>query len=522
MNTIITHSSNIGDILVVEDNLSSLKLLTDLLRKGGYHVRSASDGELALRSVQARLPTLIMLDIRMPHMDGYEVCRHLKDSENTRDVPVIFISALAETINKVNAFGVGGVDYVTKPFEQEEVLARVRTHLSIRQMQLQIEENNLQLQEATEQLEGRVRQQTKELSQSEERYRSITDDVMDSSKVGIFILDKDFHVVWINKAIESCFGLKRDEVIGKDKRLLVKNRIHNIFEDGKSFQKNVLKTYDNNTYTERFVCHVIPENEREERWLEHWSQPIRSGLYIGGRVEHYTDITKQMKSEAQIKASLQEKEVLLKEIHHRVKNNLQIISSLIKSQSENIEEKHYAELFNDCQNRIKVMALIHEKLYRSDDLANIKLNDYVKELVDELFRSYKISTARIKLKTDLENITIGIETSIPCGLIINELMSNSLKYAFPGDREGEIKISMRSISDLESETSNPKSEIELAFSDNGVGIPENIDYRDTESLGLRLIYNLSVHQLDGKIELDSSRGTEFRIRFKEMKYKKRI
>lgn len=513
MNSNITNSSNIGDILVVEDNLSNLKLLTDILRKAGYQVRPAGDGELALRSVQAKLPTLIMLDIRMPDMDGYEVCRRLKESEYTREVPVVFISALAETINKVKAFGVGGIDYVTKPFEPEEVLARVRTHLTIRQMQLQLKEKNLQLQDASNQLENQVQQRTKELSKSKERYRSITDDVMDSSKVGIFILDKDFHVVWINKAIETYFGLKRDEVIGKDKRQLIKDRIHSIFEDGKSFQEIVFKTYDNNTFTENFVCHVLPENERKEKWLEHWSQPIKSGLYSGGRVEHYTDITEQKQAEHLINASLKEKEVLLKEIHHRVKNNMQVVSSLLKLQARSVKDKDTIDILEESQNRIKAMSMIHEKLYRSENLASINFGEYIKNLANDLFRSYRMSVARVALKMEVSDITIDIDSVVPCGLIVNELITNSLKYAFPDNKKGEIKISLHK---------NEDSEIEMVFSDNGIGLPEDIDYRNTDSMGLRLIFKMTEHQLGGKVELDRSNGTEFRICFKEEKYKKRM
>ena len=137
-----------------------------------------------------------------------------------------------------------------------------------------------------------MRKQTElALKNSEDRYRSITYDVMDSSKVGIFILDKNFNVAWINKSIELYFGLKREDVIGKDKRALIKTRIRSIFENGEWFKEKVYKTYDDNTYTENFICHVLSDEEREDRWMEHWSQPIRSGLYSGGRVEHYTDIT---------------------------------------------------------------------------------------------------------------------------------------------------------------------------------------------------------------------------------------
>jgi two-component sensor histidine kinase/HAMP domain-containing protein len=218
-------------------------------------------------------------------------------------------------------------------------------------------------------------------------------------------------------------------------------------------------------------------------------------------------------SEKQIKASLEGKEVLLKEIHHRVKNNLQVVSSLIMLQTENMKDERYIEMFNECQNRIKTMALIHDKLYRSKDIAKIELNDYIKSLVTETFRSYRKSTTKVKLKLDLEEIIIEIETAISCGLIINELISNSLKYAFPEDREGEIKISIRLLG---------KDEFEMIFSDNGIGIPEDIDYRNTKSLGLRLIVNLSERQLVGKIELDRSKGTKFQIRFKEVKHKKRV
>ncbi len=139
------------------------------------------------------------------------------------------------------------------------------------------------------------------LQDSEERYRSLINDVLDTSNVGVFILDKEFRVVWINRTLESYFGMKRDGIIMKDKRRLIKGNIHHIFEDGDKFKERVIKTYDDNTYVENFVCHILPGDGREERWLEHWSQPIVSGLYAGGRVEQYTDITKRKKVEGEIR-----------------------------------------------------------------------------------------------------------------------------------------------------------------------------------------------------------------------------
>ena len=135
------------------------------------------------------------------------------------------------------------------------------------------------------------------LRESEEKYRSLTNDVLDSSAIGVFLLDSDFRVVWVNQALERYFGLRRDEVVGKDKRQLIRERIADIFQDPEIFTEKVFNTYDDNTYIENFECHVLANGEREERWLEHWSQPIRTGLYAGGRVEHYSDITEQKQTE---------------------------------------------------------------------------------------------------------------------------------------------------------------------------------------------------------------------------------
>jgi PAS domain S-box-containing protein len=216
------------------------------------------------------------------------------------------------------------------------------------------------------------------------------------------------------------------------------------------------------------------------------------------------DITGRKKAEEQVKASLNEKEVLLQEIHHRVKNNMTVITSLLQLQSNHIKDENYKEIFNNSINRIKSMALIHEKLYESKDLAKVDFNDYLKDMINSTFMSYGLNSHKIALKTDVEDVALGVDTAIPCGLIINELVSNSLKYAFPEDREGEIKVSLRR---------NDKAEVELTVSDNGVGMPEDVDFGKTDSLGLNVV-NALVRQLHGKIERYKEKGTEFIITFK--------
>lgn len=217
------------------------------------------------------------------------------------------------------------------------------------------------------------------------------------------------------------------------------------------------------------------------------------------------DITARKRAEEQIKASLEEKEVLLQEVHHRVKNNLQVISSLLYLQSKNVKDQQAFEILQDSQNRVRSMTLVHEQLYQSKDLARIDFAEYVENLVGGLFRSYGVHPNVIKLEIHVDDVSLGIDTVIPCGLILNELVSNSLKHAFPDGREGKICIEL---------CSDDEGECSLTVSDNGVGLPKDLDFRNTESLGLQLV-NTLVGQLDGSIELDSDGGTAFEIIFAE-------
>ncbi|MBD2245360.1 hypothetical protein H6G26_17670 [Nostoc sp. FACHB-888] len=208
-------------------------------------------------------------------------------------------------------------------------------------------------------------------------------------------------------------------------------------------------------------------------------------------------------AEEQIKASLQEKEVLLKEIHHRVKNNLQIISSLLNLQAEYLKDNQAIEVFKDSQNRIESMALIHEKLYQSQDLARINFADYIQDLVTNLFYSYNVNSSAITLKMNVEEVFLAIDAAIPCGLIINELISNSLKYAFPEKQPGEICIDFFSIE---------ANSFTLTIGDNGVGFAQDFDFQATESLGLRLVKGLT-HQLQGNIDFTINNGVKYKIIF---------
>ena len=216
------------------------------------------------------------------------------------------------------------------------------------------------------------------------------------------------------------------------------------------------------------------------------------------------EILDHNKTENQLKSAVKEKEILLQEVHHRVKNNMQIISSLLSLQSMQLDDDEMIDILRDSQNRIRSMAMVHEKLYMSKDLSNINMSEYIKKLVLTLFDSYSTKKTQIMPILELDDIFMNIETGIPCGIIINELVSNSLKYAYPEDNKGSIFVGLK----------YKKDYYELTVSDDGVGIPENINLEETpETLGLMLVNSL-ISQLDGSIEFNQDYNTEFKINFK--------
>ena len=380
--------------------------------------------------------------------------------------------------------------------QTEEVLKKAHNEL-----EQKIKERTAELAKANQALLAEINERKlaeKEIIEKEKELRVITESSLDT----IFVLTKLGNLLYISPASQELFGYKPDEMIGTSFTKYVP-------------QEELLKYWK--TLTDVFLHKKIRSFTTFIKHRNGSFVPIeingqlvkREGKYVGqGTIR---DISERKKAEDQIKATLREKEVLLKEIHHRVKNNLQIICSLLYLQSKNIKDEEALELFIDSQGRVKSMALIHEKLYRSEDLANINFKEYIKSLTNYLLQTYGTSDMPIDLKINVEEISLTIETAIPCGLIINELVSNSLKYAFPEGREGEISIEFFP-NDGNVITEGDDHTYTLKVGDNGIGFPEDLDFRNTQSLGLQLVNNLT-NQLDGAIELDRNGGTLFKITF---------
>jgi PAS domain S-box-containing protein len=341
----------------------------------------------------------------------------------------------------------------------------------------------------------------KAIMQSEEKYRAL----FEYSPDFIILLAPDGKIIDINKSTKKFVNLSKEELVGKS-----------ILELGVLFEEDIKEFIGighelmNGKSVEPFEFKTIDRNG-EIRWMDAYLSLLKKERNNCAVQVILHDITRRKNYEKQIKQSLREKEVLLKEIHHRVKNNLQIISSLLNLQSRYIEDKDALGIFKESQNRIKSMALIHEKLYQSEDLTKIDFAEYIRSLTFHLFHSYSVDQSTIGLSINSEDVLFDIDTSIPCGLIINEILSNSLKYAFPKGRKGKINIDLQ----LEGE------KCILIIGDNGVGFPEGLDFQNTETLGLRLV-NILVSQINGVITIDTKEGTSFKIEFAKLAYKERI
>jgi PAS domain S-box-containing protein len=338
------------------------------------------------------------------------------------------------------------------------------------------------------------RKQTEEkLRVSEENFRRF----MDESPLGICIMSEE-NILYANRAILDFFGYESIEELREipfTKRYM--ESIYAEFLDWR--EKRPLRADDSSEYEIDIV-----RKDGEVRNLEVWRKRV---LWNGN--EHYQviyrDITERKLSEERIHASLREKEILLMEVHHRVKNNMQVISGLLDLQASSSGNPELIERLNESQSRIRSMALIHEKLYGSKDFARIDLAGYVRTLSQDLFQSYKINPGKIDLIVQPDgDVYVDINKAIPCGLILNELISNVFKHAFPRDRHGELQIIIR-------ETEN--TEIEILLRDNGVGLPDDVDIHQPRTVGLHLVNGLVKNQLDGQMEVRRDNGTEFRIKF---------
>lgn len=323
--------------------------------------------------------------------------------------------------------------------------------------------------------------------------------ILDLADDAIISVDEEQRIILYNQGAERIFGYSSHEVSGQPLDILLPARLV-------EQHRQHIRDFAGSHVTARRMGDRSEILGRHKNGTEFPAEASISKVEVLNR-KMYTvilrDVTQRVAAEEKIRTSLREKEALLKEIHHRVKNNLQVVSSLLGLQSRVVNDEQTRKMFQESQNRIHSMALLHEGLYQSNSLSRVDFPEYIRQLASHLFHSYGVAAGRINLRTDLDALYLNMDAAVPCGLIINELVSNSLKYAFPEGREGEIRIELRE---------HMEGMARLVVADNGVGLKSDIDWVTARSLGLRLVRTLA-DQLEAKIEIDSRSGTEVRLTF---------
>ena len=323
--------------------------------------------------------------------------------------------------------------------------------------------------------------------------------ILDLADDAIISIDREHRIVLFNQGAERIFGYGAEEIRGQALDVLLPSRLVDV-------HKKHIDTFAGAAITSRRMGERGDILGRRKNGAEFPAEASISKVDVEGEPMYTVilrDVTDRFIAEEKIKTSLHEKEALLKEIHHRVKNNLQVVSSLLGLQSRVIPDPEMRKMFQESQHRIYSMALLHESLYQSDNLSQIDFPEYIRQLAQHLFSSYGVAPQRIRLRTELDWIALHLDAAVPCGLIINELVSNSLKYAFPEDREGEVFIGLYG---------QPENMARLVVADNGIGLRSDVDWTTTRSLGLRLVRSLA-QQLNAKIEVKSQSGTEIQLMF---------
>jgi PAS domain S-box-containing protein len=470
-------------VLFVDDELVLRDVSKRFLeRDKDLVVDTCASAKEALGILATKRYDVVVSDYEMPVIDGILFLKQLRGEGNT--TPFIIFSGKGREEVVIEALNNGADFYLQKGGDPKTQFAELKN----------------QIQHVSQR-----RRAEAALMQSEARYRLIADNMSDS----VWLMDRNFRLTFISPSAERKRGFSHKELLGMpfgehlapESRNIFEKRFPGQFPDAQLAQKDLpLSATTELEFTRK---------DGSTYWAETTLSLIRDRMGNPfGFVGMARDITGRKKAEEKVLASLHEKEILLREIHHRVKNNLQIIASLLYLQSINITDPFTLDILREGRSRVKSMALIHEKLYRSEDLALIPFATYLESLVDNLKEAYGINEGTVSISVAITppDLALNIETGIPCGLIINELISNSLKHAFKGGKTGAISITM---------TQTAPRDYTMIIADNGPGFPSDIDFKNTASLGLQLVNNL-VAQLEGDISLDCTSGSAFTMHLKSI------
>ncbi|MFZ0456635.1 MAG: histidine kinase dimerization/phosphoacceptor domain -containing protein [Ignavibacteriaceae bacterium] len=463
-------------ILILEDYPSDAELINLELREADINfvstrIETENDFLTALESFS---PDIILADYKMPQWTAIDALKSLK--EKNYNIPLILVTGNQTEEIAVESMKQGAFDYIIK-----DNLKRLPNAVANALKNREIEQAKFEAEEALI---------------TEYSFRKTIEETM---LAGVQVIDINLSQTYVNAAFCQMVGWSREELIG-----MTPPYLYWPMDKKEELMDHVFALIEEMNLSFQFETKYLKKNG------EHFYVQVLSSAMkdckgnITGWVLVVHDITEQRLKEEQIKSSLIEKEILLKEVHHRVKNNMQIVSSLLSLQAGYLNNDKLQEVFNESRNRIKALALIHEYLYKSKELTKIDFANYINDLIQNLFVSYRVDLNNYKLITSFDDIGFDIDTSINLGIIINELVSNSIKYAFNPrtDSENIIRIVLKA----------ENNTINMIISDNGKGLDDNINFNDSDSLGLQLVKTL-VDQLEGSLDIKSDNGLQYRIVF---------
>lgn len=482
-------------ILCVDDSAAILKLLRSAFELEGHRVLLAAHGAEALAILEREPVDVVLSDILMPHMDGYRLCYELRRSERFRALPFVFHTATYTTPDDEQlSLDLGADAFLRKPADLHEIRATLRRVTARAKAPppppaAALPEADV-MRQYSDRMVAKLEKRNLELSEAEAKFRAL----VEQSLTGIYIIQGD-RFVYVNPRMAEIFGRPAAELTGRplfdfivpeDRALAAEHIRRRLSGEVASVHYHLRMLHQSGA-----VLHVEVHGGR----AEYGGRPAIIGVLL--------DITERRRAEERIQAALREKEVLLQEIHHRVKNNLQVVTSLLRLQARRFKSPELAAAFEDTGARVHSMSLVHEQLYQSACLAELDFAPFVERLTENLLHSCGTDHSAIRVRLDLHPVRLDIQQAIPCALLLNELVSNALKHAFPGGRAGELRIRLRA---------EPDGTVHLLVADNGVGLPAGCEPARAETLGLQLVGTLA-GQLRAGLEIRRVNGTGYALTF---------
>lgn len=477
-------------ILIVDDSPSSLNFSLSLLYGIDADIVTASSGEEAIKKTINEDFDLILMDVIMPGIDGFETVQTIRKDGRNKLIPVIFITAISyDKLSIIKGLSLGAIDFIAKPIIKEILYLKITNLLEFQKdkKELEFTRNELvQKNKGLEILDIERKNVERKLLNAAQEWRNTFDSITDF----IFVLDNNYKITRSNKAFAALFKMDPKKIIGKKSNELFHQEFQSLYE------VELEKVKNNKT-----PITIELEEKNLELMLVLTISPILDEYGNNAATVNYLkDVTERKHAEIQIGYLLKEKEILLREVHHRIKNNMNTVSCLLQLQAASLKDESAINALNDAENRIHSMSILYDKLYRSNNVDITSLKEYLEALLNSILSTHTNLNRIISLEKHIDDISISATNAFSLGIIINELLTNAIKHAFNEMDKGTITIL----------ASKKDDKIVIVVQDDGIGMPEEVTIKDSKWFGLGLV-DMMIEKSRGTISLERKNGTKFVI-----------